>query len=76
MLTAINAAAVTPGAGASANGAASLLGQQQTHAPAPFSDLMAHTVGQVDQLEEQANTAVSGLDDRYRRGCASGDDCH
>jgi flagellar hook-basal body complex protein FliE len=61
MLTAINAVPVAPDAGASASGAANLLGQQQTRAPAPFSDLMTHVVGQVDQLDEQANTAVSGL---------------
>ena len=28
---------------------------------APFSDLLADAVGQVDQLEEQARTAVTGL---------------
>ena len=39
MLTAINAVAVTPDAGASASDAASLLhaGEQQTAAPAPFA---------------------------------------
>jgi flagellar hook-basal body complex protein FliE len=30
-------------------------------APAPFSDLLANAVGQVNQLEQQAQTAVSGL---------------
>ncbi len=63
MLTAINALATTPDAGASARGTASLLhaGEQQTVAPAPFSDLIADTVGKVGELEQQANAAVSGL---------------
>jgi flagellar hook-basal body complex protein FliE len=30
-------------------------------APAPFSDLFTDAVGQVDQLESQAHTAVAGL---------------
>jgi flagellar hook-basal body complex protein FliE len=30
-------------------------------AAAPFSDLLTAAVGQVNQLEEQANTAVTGL---------------
>ncbi|MGA2833725.1 MAG: flagellar hook-basal body complex protein FliE [Terracidiphilus sp.] len=30
-------------------------------APSPFSDLFTDAVGQVNQLEEQARTAVSGL---------------
>ncbi len=63
MLTAINALAITPDAGASARGTASLphAGEQQTVAPAPFSDLIADTVGKVGELEQQANAAVSGL---------------
>jgi flagellar hook-basal body complex protein FliE len=61
MLTAINALPVAPDAGASAGGAANLLGQQQTAPPAPFSDLMTHVVSQVGELDEQANAAVSGL---------------
>src|SRR5208282_5120199 len=63
MLTAINAVAATPNTGTSASGAASLLhaGEQQTAAPAPFGDLIADAVGQVSQLERQANAAVSSL---------------
>jgi flagellar hook-basal body complex protein FliE len=63
MLTAINAVTATPNSGASASGAASLLnaGEQQTASPAPFGDLIADAVGQVGQLERQANVAVSGL---------------
>jgi flagellar hook-basal body complex protein FliE len=30
-------------------------------APTPFSELLTDAVGQVDQLEEQAHTAVTGL---------------
>jgi flagellar hook-basal body complex protein FliE len=33
----------------------------QTAAAAPFSDLFTDSVGQVDQLEEQASKAVTGL---------------
>jgi flagellar hook-basal body complex protein FliE len=33
----------------------------QTEAPAPFSDLMTDAVGQVNQLQDQAKTAVTGL---------------
>jgi flagellar hook-basal body complex protein FliE len=33
----------------------------QTAAAAPFSDLFTDAVGQVDQLESQAHTAVAGL---------------
>ena len=63
MLAAIHAVAAAPGAETSANGAASLLngGAQPPAAPAPFSDLIADTVAQVGQLEQQANAAISGL---------------
>lgn len=33
----------------------------QGGAPAPFSDLMTDAIGQVNQLEDQAHTAVEGL---------------
>jgi flagellar hook-basal body complex protein FliE len=33
----------------------------QAPAPAPFSDLLTDAVGQVNQLEDQASTAVTGL---------------
>jgi flagellar hook-basal body complex protein FliE len=33
----------------------------QAIAPAPFADLMTDAIGQVNQLEDQARTAVSGL---------------
>jgi len=63
MLTAISAVAITPGAGAPAGGATGLLsgGAQLAAAPAPFSDLIADTAGQVTQLEQKANAAVNGL---------------
>jgi flagellar hook-basal body complex protein FliE len=37
------------------------LSSGQTVSPAPFSDLFTDAVGQVDQLESQAHTAVAGL---------------
>ncbi len=63
MLTAVNAVTVTPDAGTSARGAASLLhpGEQSAAAPAPFGDLITEAVGQVGQLDQQANAAVSSL---------------
>lgn len=63
MLTAVNAVAVTPDAETSARGAASLLhtGEQPVAAPSPFEDLITEAVGQVSQLEQQANAAVSSL---------------
>jgi len=61
MLTPINAVALTPDAGNSASGGASQLRAQPAAPPAPFSDLIADTVGQVSQLEQQANAAASGL---------------
>jgi flagellar hook-basal body complex protein FliE len=33
----------------------------QPGAPAPFSDLLTDAVGQVNQLQDQANKAVTGL---------------
>jgi flagellar hook-basal body complex protein FliE len=62
MITALNAVAATAGIGSSAGIASSLpssVGGSATSAP--FADLMSDAVGQVDQLEQQANTAVSGL---------------
>jgi flagellar hook-basal body complex protein FliE len=40
---------------------ASPLNSAQSAASAPFSDLLSDAVGQVDQLESQAHTAVTGL---------------
>ena len=36
-------------------------GQQETAPGAPFADLLTDAVGQVNQLEDQAQTAVTGL---------------
>jgi len=47
-------------AGASAQTGATSAGGSGT-TPSPFSDLLTDAVGQVNQLEEQARTAVSGL---------------
>jgi flagellar hook-basal body complex protein FliE len=62
MITALNAVAATAGIGSSAGVAANLPSATGGTATAsPFADLMSDAVGQVDQLEQQANTAVSGL---------------
>ena len=67
MLAAFNAAAVAGGAEASSSASISSLSSlpagngQTAQAPAPFADLIADAVGQVSQLEQQANAAVSGL---------------
>ncbi len=46
--------------GADAGKAASLTGSSGAQ-PTPFSELLTDAVGQVDQLEAQAHTAVAGL---------------
>jgi len=43
--------------------------------PTPFGDLMTDAVGEVNQLEDQAKSAVAGLM-TLGRGRAPGDDCH
>ena len=62
MLGAMNAVAAvsgtdTPGIDAGMR----LANSQSTAAPAPFADLITDAVGQVNQLEQQAQSAVSGL---------------
>jgi flagellar hook-basal body complex protein FliE len=62
IINAVSAAIPSLSTLAGSNGAVSLpsaAGQAST--PAPFSDLLTDAVGQVNQLEEQANTAVTGL---------------
>jgi flagellar hook-basal body complex protein FliE len=53
------------GAGAQSTGQASALSPALAPgagaAPSPFADLMTDAIGQVNQLEQQANSAVSGL---------------
>ena len=66
MLAATSPIAVAPSAESSGAGGASLLPAKGDEASrsgsaAPFADLITNAVGAVNQLEEQANAAVSGL---------------
>ncbi len=63
MVTAMNAVAAIPGTGASGVRTANLSSAdgKQGGAAAPFADLISGAIGQVGQLEAQANAAVSGL---------------
>lgn len=62
IMSSIAAAAPALSGGAQAGAASSLLPAAGAPAePAPFSDLLTDAVGQVDQLEKQADTAVTGL---------------
>ena len=63
MLTAINVVTSAPGVGSSGAGRGGLASadSQQGGSAAPFADLITSAVGEVNQLEEQANAAVSGL---------------
>jgi flagellar hook-basal body complex protein FliE len=66
MQSAISFAAATAlalPAGAGSVGTASLAGNSATANPGvtPFADLFADSIGQVNQLETQAHSAVSGL---------------
>jgi len=65
MLTAINAMTTATQAlqglsGAGAGNSATSTGGSSAQ-PIPFSELLTDAVGQVDQLEAQAHTAVAGL---------------
>jgi len=40
---------------------ASLINEKRGAAPAPFADVITDAVGQVNQLEEEAHSAVTGL---------------
>jgi flagellar hook-basal body complex protein FliE len=69
MLNGMNAAGAVAGAVSNASGpvgAQEALGGATPSAgsgaaPAPFADLLTDAVGQVNQLEDQARTAVNGL---------------
>ena len=66
MQTAMNpitaAAAALPGLlGSGASLATASAGGAAAAAPTPFSDLLTDAVGQVNQLEAQAHSAVAGL---------------
>lgn len=58
MASAAQALQSLSGAGASASGTTAGL---SSASPAPFSELLTDAVGQVNQLDEQAQTAVTGL---------------
>jgi flagellar hook-basal body complex protein FliE len=61
MLAAVNMVTASPSA-ASAGATNSLTAQaEQTSASSPFADLITDAVGQVNQLQAQAQTAVTGL---------------
>jgi len=61
MIAAVNL--ITAASGAASAGATNSLAAQADQNPAssPFADLITDAVGQVTQLEEQAQTAVAGL---------------
>jgi flagellar hook-basal body complex protein FliE len=63
MGSAISAVFAAPGAGSAATATSALpqAAAQPVTSPSPFSDLITDAVGQVDGLEQQAQTAVSGL---------------
>jgi flagellar hook-basal body complex protein FliE len=65
MLTPINpmtiAAQALQGLSGAGTAATATLTGGSGAAPTPFSELLTDAVGQVDQLEAQAHTAVSGL---------------
>lgn len=60
-LNSLTSASVNWPAVAGGDGAASVGTAQQAAAPAPFADLITDAVGEVNQLESQANAAVTGL---------------
>lgn len=61
MITAMNSVATVGGAGTSSSIASNVGTAGNATPAAPFADLMSDAVGQVDQLEKQANAAVTGL---------------
>jgi flagellar hook-basal body complex protein FliE len=63
MLTSLDAIAAVAQAEVSPTSAAGAMsnGGKLGAAPAPFSDLLTNAVEQVNQLEKQANAAVTGL---------------
>jgi flagellar hook-basal body complex protein FliE len=63
MITAMNSIAAGSGTGTSSAIASSSRAVENSNpaAATPFADLMTDAVGQVDQLEKQANAAVTGL---------------
>ncbi len=66
MVMAMNAVSSAAGVGSSSAASATTvaglsLGGAQPSAATPFADLVGDAVGQVSNLEDQANAAVSGL---------------
>ncbi len=61
MMTAFNSVAAIANAGTSGAGVIDLRATGSAAAPAPFADLFANSVGQVNQLEAKASAAVTGL---------------
>jgi len=61
-LGAVNSIASANGVASSATGLPGTAGSSQTAAtPQPFQELFTDSVSQVNQLEETANTAITGL---------------
>jgi len=62
MMAAFNSVNAIAGAGISGAGGPSFSATANDAAsPAPFADLIADSISQVDRLEQQANAAVTGL---------------
>jgi flagellar hook-basal body complex protein FliE len=61
MIAALSTVSAVTGTGTSAGIASTPKADSAAAAPAPFSDLITDAVGQVNQLEAQANAAVTGL---------------
>jgi flagellar hook-basal body complex protein FliE len=61
MMTAFNSIAAIAGGGTSGAAGTGLQPTGSAAAPAPFADLFADSVGQVNQLEANASAAVTGL---------------
>jgi flagellar hook-basal body complex protein FliE len=61
MQLAMNSIAAATSALSGMSGAAGTSASTSTATSTPFSDLLTDAVGQVNQLEDQAHTAVTGL---------------
>ena len=61
MLAAINSVASAAGASTAGASGAAATGMKTGAPAAPFADLMADAAGQVKQLDQQAESAVTGL---------------
>jgi flagellar hook-basal body complex protein FliE len=61
MLAAVNLVTAAPSAASSGNTSPFASQAAQPAASSPFADLMTDAIGQVTQLEQQAQTTVTGL---------------